>query len=290
MRERSKKELGYTEGILSVIINTLLFGIKIWVGSSVASVAMTADAWHTLSDTLTSLVVILGFWISGRPKDEEHPFGHGRAEVIASVVIATLLAVVGVSFFSDAVHNLMLRESANFTAISLVVFAVSALIKEGLARFSLWAGKKAESQSLIADAWHHRSDALASLLIVVGAIVGKYVWWIDGVLGIGVSVLILYAAYDIARAASNALMGESAGPVLSEQIRRIASEASPELKDIHHIHMHRYGDHLEITLHARLHENTNILDAHNLSTKLEQEIRKALNADTTVHIEPEKRV
>lgn len=290
MQELSKKKLGYTEGVLSVIINTLLFGVKIWVGTAAASVAMTADAWHTLSDTLTSLVVILGFWISGRPKDEEHPFGHGRAEVIASVVIATLLAVVGVSFFRDAVHQLIVRKNANFTVVSLVVFAVSVVIKEGLARFSLWAGKKAESQSLVADGWHHRSDALASLLIVVGAIVGKYVWWIDGVLGIGVSVLILYAAYDIAKSASNALMGESVGPVLSEQIRKIAREASPELKDIHHIHMHRYGDHLEITLHARLNENTNILDAHALSTKLEQELRKALNADTTVHIEPEKRV
>lgn len=207
MQELSKKKLGYTEGVLSVIINTLLFGVKIWVGTAAASVAMTADAWHTLSDTLTSLVVILGFWISGRPKDEEHPFGHGRAEVIASVVIATLLAVVGVSFFRDAVHQLIVRKNANFTVVSLVVFAVSVVIKEGLARFSLWAGKKAESQSLVADGWHHRSDALASLLIVVGAIVGKYVWWIDGVLGIGVSVLILYAAYDIAKSASNGPYG-----------------------------------------------------------------------------------
>ncbi len=158
MMLESSKKLGYTEGIVSIIVNTLLFGIKIWVGLAASSVAMTADAWHTLSDTLTSLVVILGFWISSRPKDEEHPFGHGRAEVIASVVIATLLAVVGVSFFKNSVHELIVRQNANFTTLSLVVFAVSAVIKEGLARFSLWAGKKTKSQSLIADGWHHRSD------------------------------------------------------------------------------------------------------------------------------------
>jgi cation diffusion facilitator family transporter len=204
------------------------------------------------------------------------------------VVIATLLAVVGVSFFKNSVHELIVRQNANFTTLSLVVFAVSAVIKEGLARFSLWAGKKTKSQSLIADGWHHRSDALASLMIVVGAIAGKYVWWIDGALGIGVSALIVYAAYDIAKTAFNALMGENASPDFSERIKKIAGEASPELKDIHHIHMHRYGDHLEITLHARLNENTKILDAHNFSTKLEQELRKELNADTTVHIEPEK--
>ena len=286
--EESSKKLGYAEGIASIIVNTLLFGMKIWVGVAAASVAMMADAWHTLSDTLTSLVVILGFWISSRPKDEEHPFGHGRAEVIASVVIATLLAVVGLSFFKDSVRQLIVRNTAHFTTLSLVVFAISVVIKEGLARFSLWAGKKTKSQSLIADGWHHRSDALASLMIVVGAILGKYVWWIDGALGIGVSILILYAAYDIAKAAFNSLMGESAGPQFSAEIRKIAEEVCPELKDIHHIHLHRYGDHLEITLHARLSGHTSIQNAHDLSTKLEHELHRELNADTTIHIEPEK--
>ena len=85
MQESSKK-LGYTEGIASIIINTMLFGLKIWVGTASSSVAMTADAWHTLSDTLTSIVVIFGFWFSSRPEDEKHPFGHGRAELIATEV------------------------------------------------------------------------------------------------------------------------------------------------------------------------------------------------------------
>jgi cation diffusion facilitator family transporter len=286
--QESFRKLGYAEGIALAIINTILFGLKIWVGIKASSIAMTADAWHTLSDTLTSLVVILGFWISGRPKDEEHPFGHGRAEVIAAVVIATLLAVVGASFFRDSIRQLIERKNAAFSTLSLIIFSISVLVKEALARFSLWAGKKTQSQSLIADGWHHRSDALASLMIVVGAVVGKYVWWIDGVLGIGVSALILYAAYDIAKSAFNALMGESAGAFLSGEIRRIAAETSPQLKDIHHIHVHRYGDHLEITLHARMNGETNIQDAHNLSSSLERELKKELNADTTVHIEPEK--
>lgn len=286
--QESFRKLGYAEGIASAIINTISFGLKIWVGIKASSIAMTADAWHTLSDTLTSLVVILGFWISGRPKDEEHPFGHGRAEVIAAVVIATLLAVVGASFFRDSIRQLIERKNAAFSTLSLIIFSISVLVKEALARFSLWAGKKTQSQSLVADGWHHRSDALASLMIVVGAVVGKYVWWIDGVLGIGVSALILYAAYDIAKSAFHALMGESAGAFLSGEIRRIAAETSPQLKDIHHIHVHRYGDHLEITLHARMNGETNIQDAHNLSSSLERELKKELNADTTVHIEPEK--
>ncbi|OQB94499.1 MAG: Ferrous-iron efflux pump FieF [Spirochaetes bacterium ADurb.Bin110] len=287
MQESSKK-LGYAEGIASVVINTLLFGLKIWVGKASSSVAMTADAWHTLSDTLTSIVVIFGFWISSRPEDEEHPFGHGRAEVIATIIIATLLAVVGINFLKDSIQQLIVQRSASFSTVGLVVFAISVVVKEGLARFSIWAGKKTNSQSLLADGWHHRSDALASLIIVIGAILGKYLWWVDGVLGIGVSALILYAAYDIARVASNSLMGEKTGDDLTKRIKKIATEASPELKDIHHIHVHRYGDHLEITLHARLDKKTDIEDAHELSTKLEQKLRNELKADTTVHIEPVK--
>ena len=106
--------------------------------------AMTANAWHTLSDTLTSVVVILGFWISSRPEDKEHPFGHGRAEIIATIIIATLLAVVGINFLKDSIRQLIAQRSTSFSTVGLVVFAISVVIKEGLARFSIWAGKKTD--------------------------------------------------------------------------------------------------------------------------------------------------
>jgi cation diffusion facilitator family transporter len=177
-----KQQLGYIEGWLSTVLNTLLFGLKLWVGIRAGSVAMVADAWHTLSDTLTSIVVIFGFWIAGKPQDREHPFGHGRAEVIGAVVIGTLLAVVGFNFLVKSYHQLRNPQHVNFSLFSIVVFAISIVLKEALAQFSLWAGKKVKSQSLIADGWHHRSDAIASALIVIGALFGKTFWWIDGVL------------------------------------------------------------------------------------------------------------
>ena len=93
-----KQQLGYLEGWLSSVLNVVLFGLKLWVGMMAGSVAMIADAWHTLSDTLTSVIVLVGFWISGKPKDKEHPFGHGRAELIGAIIIAILLALVGFSF------------------------------------------------------------------------------------------------------------------------------------------------------------------------------------------------
>lgn len=251
-----KKRLGYREGIISTILNTVLFVFKFWVGNAAGSVAMTADAWHTLSDTLTSFVVILGFWISSKPEDKEHPFGHGRAELIASVIIGTLLAVVGVNFLKDSYNQLKNHQSVVFGTTAIIVFAISVVLKEALARYSFWAGRKVKAQSLIADGWHHRSDALASLMIIVGAMLGKYFWWIDGALGIGVSALILYAAFGIIKSAVNTLMGESPGE--------------------------------ETTLHLRLPEDMSLKEAHEISSVLERKIRNELRIEPTIHLEPDK--
>jgi cation diffusion facilitator family transporter len=282
--------LGYLEGILSIIINTALFGVKIWIGTRSGSVAMVADAWHTLSDTLTSVVVIIGFWIVARKPDQKHPLGHGRAEAIASVVIAVLLAVVGVNFLVESVNRLRAHASASFSTLGLIVFLGSAVAKEALAKFSMWAGKKISSQSLIADGWHHRSDAIASALIVVGMVAsrlgGATLWWIDGALGIAVALLILYASVDIFRASSSILLGEAPDPQIAASVRAIVSEVCGRATDVHHLHVHSYGMHHEITLHFRLPEATTVHESHRIASLVEQTIKATLGYEATVHVEP----
>ena len=130
-----KGNLGYVEGWVSAIINTILFVIKLWVGILSHSVAMIADAWHTLSDTLTSLIVIFGFWVSKQPPDDEHPFGHGRAELISAVIISTLLAIVGINFMIESVNQLRHKEAVVFGKLAIIVFFFSALIKKVLLGF-----------------------------------------------------------------------------------------------------------------------------------------------------------
>lgn len=278
--------LGYLEGWISVAVNTLLFGFKIWVGVKVNSISMKADAWHTLSDTLTSLVVIMGFWIASRKADREHPFGHGRAEVIAAVIIGTLLAVVGANFMQDSILRLKNYQSASFGIMAIIIFSVSVLFKEALAEFSLWAGRKINSAALTADGWHHRSDAIASGLIVIGALFHRYFWWLDGVLGILVSLLILYTAFDILKESIGPILGESPSPALRNQIRKLVDETIPMHCDFHHVHLHNYGDHKELTFHIKLPSDMNLLDSHEIATKLEERIRKDLSMETTIHTEP----
>jgi cation diffusion facilitator family transporter len=167
-----------------------------------------------------------------------------------------------------------------------VAFAVSVVVKEALAQFSIWAGKKVDSQTLLADGWHHRSDAIASLLIVVGALLGRFFWWIDGVLGFLVSALILYAAFDIMKEAANTLMGEEMTRELEQRITQKVKAVAPDVSEVHHCHMHRYGDHMEVTLHIRMNEDYSLRRAHEIVSRIEDALRNDLKIEPTIHAEP----
>lgn len=282
----SRKAAGYLEGWVSVGTNFIIFLAKLLVGRNAGSVAMTADAWHTLSDSLTSVIVLLGFWLAARPPDDRHHFGHGRAEAIGSTIIGTLLALVGISFFKESIIRLVNHRPASFSTLAIIIFSIAALMKEGLAFFSFWLGKKIKSSSLVADAWHHRSDSIASALIVIGALLGSRFWWIDGVLGIGVSGLILAAAASIFRSSISYLLGESPTPGFEARIRKAVLQADDRLESVHHLHIHEYGEHHEVTFHVRLPAGMNLDEAHTIASQVERNLREQLKVEATIHLEP----
>jgi cation diffusion facilitator family transporter len=247
---------------------------------------MIADAWHTLSDTLTSGIVILGTWISNQPADEGHPFGHGRAESIAAIVISTLLALVGIKFFVDSIKQFLSKETVVFGMTAIIIFFISAIIKEALAQFAIRAGKKIKAQSVIADGWHHRSDAIASLLIVVGAVLGKWLWWIDSAMGLVVSILIMIAAYDIFRSTSDLLIGRKLDHSLEGEVKEIILQKLPGILDAHHFHLHEYGSHKELTFHVSIDGKSSLEDAHQLVAELEELVSQKFGMEVTIHIDP----
>jgi len=278
--------LGYLEGVLSIILNTLLFGLKYWVGVKTFSIAIIADAWHTFSDSLTSLVVIMGFKISSIPADKEHPFGHGQAEVVSSVIIGTMLAIVGFNFLIASVQRFNNQQSAVYSTLAIIVFVISVIVKEGLAQFSIGAGKKNNARSLIADGWHHRSDALVSLMILVGIFTGRYFWWVDSVMGIIVSLVIFYTTYIILKESVSTLIGKEPAEDFKKEIEKIVTENMSQDVLLHHLHCHKYGDNKEVTFHIRLPAEMKLGEAHRISEKLENKIREKMEIETTIHIEP----
>jgi len=288
--KKDKKFYGYLEGWLSIVVNTLLFVLKLFAGISSRSIAVIADAWHTLSDSLTSIVVIVGFKLSSKPADKEHPFGHGMIENISSIVIATMLGIVGFNFIVDSIKKLISRESFEFNFFVGFVVFLSIVIKEVLAQFSFYLGKKINSQALKADAWHHRSDAITSVIVFIGLLVGRYLWWIDAVLGFIVAIVIIYSAFEIILSSSKMILGENLSDEEAKKIISLVKTISNDIEEVHHLHCHQYGDHKELTLHIRLPNRMSVEDSHTLTQKIESLLLKELAMNVTVHVEPQHKV
>ena len=276
------------EGIISVIINILLFAFKYAVGILSGSLSIIADAWHSLSDSISSIIVIIGGIFSKKPADKEHPFGHGRIELITSFIVGIMLIFIGYTFFAEAIKNLLNKQTASFNKISIIAMIVSVIIKELLAQYSFWAYRKSGAKSLYADAWHHRSDSITSIIILIGILIGKNIWQLDAILSILVSIVIFIAAFDVIKSSVKPLIGEYPSEEIINGIKNIAGRLNLNGDSLHHFHIHVYGAHTEITFHIRFPKDMTVFEAHNLATIFENAIREKLSIEATIHIEAVK--
>lgn len=286
MKRSKPRDYAVTEGWLSIAGNTILFVLKYWAGIVSGSVALIADAWHTLSDSLSSGIVLFAAHYSKKPADKDHPYGHGRIELVAAIMIGVLLAVIAFDFVLKGIDRLQGGKEATFGVIAIVVTVLSILIKEAMAQYALYAGRKTGNSAVKADAWHHRTDALSSVIVLVGILVGKYFWWIDGVLSIVVALLIFYAAWEILRDAVNQVLGQKPDEKLKKEVQMLADTVSDRKINLHHIHLHDYGHHKEMTAHICLPGNMTIDESHSLASKIEKAVKANHDVVLTIHVEP----
>ena len=273
------------EGIVSVVVNILLFAFKYAVGIFSGSLSIIADAWHSLSDSISSIIVIIGGIFSKKPADKEHPFGHGRIELITSFIVGIMLIFIGYTFFAEAIKNLLSKRTANFNKAAIIAMIVSIIIKEILAQYSFWAYRKSGAKSLYADAWHHRSDSITSIIILIGILIGKNFWQSDAILSVLVSIVIFIAALDVIKSSVQPLIGEYPSEEIINKIKNIADELKLNGESLHHFHIHIYGSHAEITFHIRFPKDMTVFEAHNMATVFENAIREKLSIEATIHIE-----
>jgi cation diffusion facilitator family transporter len=271
---------------VSIVVNTFMAAAKFGLGLWINSVALSADAGHTLSDTLTSIVILVGFHTARRPVDQKHPHGHGRMESIATLIVATLLAVVGIEFMVRSVQRLLEPTPVRVSMLALVAMVLSAVIKEWMARFSIALGRRIRSSALAADAWHHRSDAVASALVALGILGAAAGWgWLDGVFGVAVSLLILYTGVDLIRSSASYLMGESPDHEVLAEVRN-AAQSVPGVVAIHDIEVHDYGQHKDVSLHVEVAGKALLAEAHAIASQVEEAVNRRLNVSTVVHVDP----
>jgi len=286
-RKITRKFVGYLEAWISILGNLLLFIIKFLFGTSLNSISLIAEAFHSLSDVLTSIVVLLGFKMGDKPPDKEHPYGHGRLEQIATIIIAIMLLIVSYDLIKDSLKRILSPQKVSFNYLVLIFMILSALFKEWMARFSIYLGKKINSSTLIADAWHHRSDAIASILVGIGLIfVNLNLYFLDGILGIGVSLLLAWIGIELLKSSSSFLIGEAPNEELLKNIEQIVL-STPGVLNMHDLMIHDYQNNKIISLHVEIDENLSAKDAHKIALEVQDKLKKKIeNSNISVHIDP----
>jgi cation diffusion facilitator family transporter len=277
---------GYVEGIVSIILNTLLFAAKLWAGIVSGSLALIADAWHTLSDSISSVVLVITSKLMSRKADKEHPFGHGRWEQISALFIAFILGIIGYDFLKQAIAKFGEKEMVQFGTLAYVVMGASVVVKEALAQYAFYIAKKTGNEGVRADGWHHRSDSLASLIVLLGILFAQQFWWIDSALAVIVALFLFYATFTIIKETVTKMLGTVPDKVLIEKITANVRAAYHDSLQIHHFHIHDYVTQKELTLHIRLDKNMSIEKGHRVASEIEDKIKNDFGISATIHIEP----
>lgn len=283
-----RRKYAYLEAWVSIIGNIVLAGIKTVLGLMLNSISLLADAAHTAADVLTSVVVLLGFKLSSSPADKKHPYGHGRIEFIATLIISIMLFVVGLEFGKSSYDRLISNTAVKGSYIVACVMVFGAIFKEWMARFSVDLGKRTNASALVADAWHHRTDGIASVLVAVAIIASQFGYYrVDAVFGLLVSALIVYTGINISIGSISKLIGEVPEEEELKDIECIAMSISGVF-GIHKVNIHNYGSHKEISLHVQVDNKMSLENAHSISEQVERAIEAKIDCSATVHIEPLK--
>lgn len=287
----------YRVTLTGSIVNMVLLVIKFVAGILGNSAAMVADAVHSLSDFLTDIVVLAFVKLSSKPADNDHDYGHGKYETIATSIIGMALVVVAVMLgwngVDKAIQVIQGETLESPGLIALVAAIASILLKEWIFRVTRKVGREVHSQALEANAWHHRSDALSSIGTAVGiggAVVLGNNWTIlDPLAAVIVSILIFITAYRLLRQASGELLEESLPKETEDKIEQIVYQDSL-VSDVHNLHTRRIGSIIAIEMHLRLPGDISLNESHIHATEIEKRLREEFGTGTHImlHIEPVK--
>lgn len=287
----------YRVTIAGSIINILLLAFKFAAGILGHSAAMIADAIHSLTDFVTDAIVLVFVRLGSKPTDRDHDYGHGKYETLASAIIGVSLLVVGMMICYSGVtktYHAMCGEPLQQPGfIALVAAVASVVLKEWAYRFTVRVGRRCHSEAVVANAWHHRSDALSSVGTTVGIggaiILGEKWAVLDPLTAIVVSFFIMKAAWSVLSKAVDELTDGSLPKETEDEIESIVSE-DKEVSVVHNLCTRRIGNRIAIEMHVRMPGETSLYVAHHHATEIEKRLKQRFGADThiSIHLEPVK--
>ena len=294
--EIRKKKI-YRVTFIGFVVNLLLAGIKLAAGILGRSGAMVADAVHSFSDMATDVVVIAFAKISAKPKDEGHDYGHGKYETLATIIISLALAAVGTGILVNSIGAIRVVVDGGLLprpgTVALLAAAVSIVVKEILYRYTVREGRRVSSPSMIANAWHHRSDALSSLGTLAGIGCAYFLgdkWRIaDPIAALVVAVFIFKIAFDLIRTGLDELLERSLPEDVEEEILRVVA-ANPEVREPHNLRTRRIGASIAVEVHVRVDGAMSVCCSHELTEDIERRLRARFGEGTmiAIHVEPLK--
>ena len=296
--EKSSREKGiYKVTIVGSIVNFLLLVFKFFAGIAGHSAAMLADAVHSLSDFITDIVVIVFVRIAGKPEDKGHDYGHGKYETLATAIIGLLLLCVGFGIFWNGASSIytFLRggQLESPGVVALVAALVSIVSKEILYQYTVIQGKKLNSQAVIANAWHHRSDALSSIGTAIGIggaiLLGDHWRVLDPVAAVVVSFFIMKVSVRLLIPCVDELLEKSLPEDVEKEIEQTVL-SFPGVSQPHHLRTRRIGNYYAIELHVRMDGKIALEEAHSTATAIENTLKEMFGKGTHVgiHVEPTK--
>lgn len=278
---------GVLASFVGILCNVLLFAAKLIIGAILHSVSVTADAFNNLSDAGSSVIGLVGVKLAEKPADAEHPFGHGRIEYIAALIVAFLIIEVGFSFFKESVDKILHPAVLNFQPVSLVILALSIAVKLWLGAFNRKLGNRIGSQVMLATAADALGDVITTSVTILSILVSHFARLnIDGFVGVLVALLVIWAGIGIAKDTLEPLIGAAPDPELCTRISDMV-EGYDGILGTHDLIVHNYGPGRSMaSIHAEVPRTADIVDVHELIDRIEREVGRTLGLILVIHMDP----
>ncbi len=278
---------GILSSVVGIFCNVLLFGVKMTIGTLMGSMAVMADAFNNLSDAASSVIGFVGVKMANKPADKDHPFGHGRMEYIAALIVSFLVIEVGITFFKSSIEKIRNPEELAFSWISFIILALSVGVKLWLSVFNRSLGRRIDSKVMLATAADSMGDVITTTATLVSIIVCRFSGLnIDGVVGLIVSIVVILSGISIARDTLEPLIGEGTDPKLCAEIRELV-ESYEGIVGSHDLIVHNYGPGRSMaSIHAEVPRDVDIETSHEIIDKAEREVSKKLGIFLVIHMDP----
>ena len=285
--KRGRIRHGLLAGWISIVATLSLFIVKMILGLKAGSISVVADAFHLLSHLANSVILVVSFWVTSRPATAKTPFGHGRMEHVAPLIMSVFLFVSGIQIGERSVHQVLEPHAIHYWSALPLILLATILVKAWVGQFVRYLGKRVDSHAILINAFHHRIEAVITLTVIGGLVAGHHYHSpeLDGYIGILVSAWLLYLGVDHGREAIAPLLGKAPSKDIIQRIRETAKSVEG-IEDIHEIILHDYGSMYLISAHVEIPEKFGSANMHEITERCEAELRKMYGGEAVCHTDP----